>query len=225
MSAPYILISVWSPDDEATQHAHDFAQKLHQRRPAVAFLSGKAPPHNEVKQAAHEAADASVVIFSHGGRHLSAHSDGDRWCDASELAQMLSGRRVYVFACDTFTPQRALLASTFAQNAVESCIAVFAGYCSVIGAPTPAHQLTNPQIETALFHLIGAFLDGEQDPVELRDIGRLYGSTDFGFSIDLPSEDPEQDGAFGWSSAQLLQKFFNDLRVHEKAPASAAAAN
>ena len=224
MSAPYILISVWSPEDEATPHAHAFAQKLHQRRPAVHFLNGEAPPHDEVKQAVATAPDASVVIFSHGGRHLSAHSGGDSWCDASELAQLLSGRRVYVFACDTFTPQRALLASTFAQNAVDSCIAVFAGYCSTISAPTPAHQLANPRIDTALFHLIEAFLEGEQDPVELRAIGRLYGAENFEFSIDLPSEDPEQDGALGWGTAQVLQTFFNDLCVHTKPPAASGQA-
>ena len=225
MSAPYILISVWSPKDEATPHSHAFAQKLHQRRPAVHFLNGEAPPHDEVKQAVASAPDAPVVIFSHGGSHLAPRRGGPRWSDAQELAQLLSGRRVYVFACDTFTPQQQLMWNTFATHAVESCIAVFAGYCSTISAPTPAHQLANPHIDTALVHLIEAFLEGEQDPEALQLIGRQYGSADLEFRLDLDSEDPEQDGAFGWSSAQLLQKFFNDLRVYEKVPASAAAAN
>jgi hypothetical protein len=225
MSAPYILISVWSPEDEATRHAHAFAQKLDQRRPAVHFLDGEAPPHDAVKQAVATAPDAPVVIFSHGGSHLAPRRGGPRWSDAQELAQLLSGRRVYVFACDTFTPQQQLMWQTFAENAVAACIAVFAGYCSTISAPTPAHQLANPHIDTALFHLIEAFLDGEQDPEALQLIGRTYGSADLEFPIDLASEDPEQNGAFGWTSAQLLQKFFNDLRVDAKAPESPATAN
>lgn len=215
---PYLLLSLWSPQDEATIRAHAFAQLLHQRRAAVAFFDGEAVDWSMIQEAATRHPEAVVVVFSHGGATLSASRSGVG-LHPSELAAHLSGRRIYAFACSTFEPQRLLIHSTFAQHAVDACIQVFAGHAAPVMAPLSAHQRSE-QMESALCSLILRFVDGEEDEASLRNFGRGFVTADQLFELDLPPEDPEQEGALGWSSGIYLQKFFASLRVRSKASAA-----
>ena len=61
----------------------------------------------------------------------------------------------------------------------------------------------------------------EDDQATLIDIGRMYASYDLPIELDLPSEDPAQVGALGWSSSAFLTGFFKSLRVTSKGSAAA----
>ena len=52
---------------------------------------------------------------------------------------------------------------------------------------------------------------------DLVNLGRKHAEWDLPIEIDLPSEDPDRDGAFGWSSSAFLGVFFKSLRVRTKA--------
>lgn len=221
---PYVLLSLWAPDDEATCLAHAFAQRLHQRRAAVTLIDGDAPAHAAVKAAVEAAPGAAVVVFAHGGEVLSARSGGAPWAHAEELARLLSGRRVYAFACSTFKPQARLLFDTFANRAVAACVAVFAGHCAPVMTPLVRDGGVAATMEQPLFAMIDRFLGGEEDLAALQSCGRCHAAWDLPIELDLPSEDPNQDGAFGWSSAMYLGGFFESLRIRTKAALLAEAA-
>ena len=213
----YILVSLWAADDEATERAHAFAAKLHGRRPAAEFLHGEAPLHADLKKAAAAWPDAAFVLFGHGGPALSARRSGARWIDAPGLASILSGRRVYAFACSTFELQAALLWDTFARQAVESCIQVFVGHAAKVMTPLVAEGTVTEKMEGALFHMIDRFVEGEEDGEALIDLGRMHTDWDAPVELDLLPEDPDQVGALGWSSSLFLGGFFKSIRVEKKA--------
>jgi hypothetical protein len=220
---PYILVSLWADDDEATRVSHAFALRFHERHPAARIIHGEAPSHHDLRMAAEACPDAAVVIFAHGGPALSARRDGDVWMRAEDLAEILSGRRVYAFACSTFAPQRLLFFSTFASRAVDSCVNVFVGHEAPVMTPFAAEtsqDRTTEIMETALSKLIESFIEGEDDQGELVNVGRMYASWDLAVEIDLPSEDPGREGAFGWSSGAFRGGFFKSLRVGAKARAT-----
>jgi hypothetical protein len=137
--------------------------------------------------------------------------------EAKRLAEILPGRRVYAFACSTFVPKSPFLLDTFACRAVDACVGVFAGHDASVMAPLAGKSRVSERMETALFHLIDEFIDGEDDENSLVNIGRMFASADLLVEIDLPSEDPHGEGAFGWSSAAFLATFFKSLRVQKKA--------
>jgi hypothetical protein len=216
----YIIVSIWAEDDDATRLSHAFASQLHERRGAIAFVHGDAPPYDALKLAVTDAPDAAVVIFAHGGPALSARRGGAAWISPEDLAAILSGRRVYAFACSTFVPHRLLFHDTFASRAVESCIRVFVGHEAPVMTPfagEASRRRVERTMEDALVHLIETFVDGEDDKDELVNVGRAYASWDVELELDLPSEDPDREGAFGWSSAAFLGSFFKSLRVSTKA--------
>jgi hypothetical protein len=222
---PYILVSLWADDDEATKVSHAFARRLHERHGAARFVHGEAPSHDDLRMAAEACPDAPVVIFAHGGAALSARRGDVAWIGAGDLAEILHGRRVYAFACSTFAPQRLLFFSTFASLAVDACVGVFVGHEAPVMTPfaDEAHQnRTRQTMEDALSGLIERFVEGEDDEGELVNVGRMYASWDLEVEIDLPSEDPGREGAFGWSSGAFLGGFFKSLRVRTKAHAAQA---
>ncbi len=214
--SPYILVSLWAEDDDATMISHVFALALHGRRPAAHLVHGEAPPHEALRRAAEACDGAPVVLFAHGGPALSARRRGPPWIDAVQLAQILSGRRVYAFACSTFVPQPGLLFGTFAHRVVEACVDVFVGHEAPIMAPLVRESHVARRMEDALIHLIERFIGGEDDENALVNVGRMYASWDLPIEIDLPSDDPQREGAFGWSSAAFLGVFFKSLRVLTK---------
>ncbi len=220
---PYILVSLWADDDDATRIAHVFACGLDARRAAARFVHGDAPAHEALRLAVEACPDAAVIIFAHGGPALSARRGGDAWIRAEELAAILSGRRVYAFACSTFVPQPPLLLNTFASLAVDACVSVFVGHRAPIMAPfadEACQEDVRRRMEGALHDLIERFVDGEDDERELRNVGRMHAVWDLPLEIDLPSEDPDREGAFGWSSSAFLGGFFESLRVQRKAHAA-----
>jgi hypothetical protein len=217
---PYVLVSLWADDDDATQLSHAFALRFHERRGAARFVHGEAPSHEDLTTAAEACPDAAVVIFAHGGPALSARRGGDAWIRARDLAAIASGRRVYAFACSTFVPQPALSLHTFATLAVDACVSVFVGHEAPVMTPfasEASQALARRTMDDALFGLIERFIEGEDDERELVNIGRMYASWDLEVELDLPGEDPRADGAFGWSSAAFLGGFFKSLRVRAKA--------
>lgn len=214
---PYILVSLWAADDEATERAHAFAAKLHGRRPAAEFLHGEAPLHADLQKAAEAWPEAAFVLFGHGGPALSARRGGARWIDAPGLASILSGRRVYAFACSTFELQAALLWDSFANQAVASCIRIFVGHAAKVMTPLAAERTLTEKMEGALFHMIERFVEGEENEAALIDLGRMYADWEAPVELDLPSQDPDQKGALGWSSSLFLGGFFKSIRVHAKA--------
>lgn len=213
----YILVSLWAEDDAATVRSHAFACRLHNHRPATEFLEGAAVSLDDLQRCAAMAADATVIVFSHGGSYLSARRAGPVWSNAQQFGKLLSGRRVYAFACDTFTPSARLLWGHFAEQAVTACISVFAGHAAPVMSPSIEQGAASAEIEAALFELIERFVDGEQDQDTLRSIGESRVSWDLPVELDLPSDDPDQEGAFGWSSALFLGQFFKSLCIRTKA--------
>jgi hypothetical protein len=216
---PYILVSLWADDDDATMLSHAFAQRLHEQRGAAQFVHGDAPSHDDLRTAAEACPDGAVVIFAHGGPWLTARGGGQSWIRAAELAAILSGRRVYAFACSTFMPQPPLLLNTFASLAVDACVSVFVGHEAPIMAPFAVDAGVRRDMEEALHALIARFIDGEDDQSELVSVGQARASWDQWVYIDLP-EDPDREGSFGWSSSAFLGVFFNSLRVLRKPPAA-----
>jgi hypothetical protein len=223
---PYILVSLWADDDDATRASHAFALGFHALHGAARFVHGEAPSHDDLRMAAEACPDAAVVIFAHGGPALSPRSGGVAWIGARDLAEILSGRRVYAFACSTFVPHRLLFFSTFASLAVDACVGVFAGHEAPVMTPSFADEArrdrTRRTMEDALSRLIERFIEGEDDEGELVNVGRMYATWDLEVEIDLPSEDPYREGAFGWSSGAFLGGFFKSLRVRTKAHAAQA---
>jgi hypothetical protein len=221
---PYVLVSLWAGDDDATRIAHMFACGLHARRAAARFVHGDAPEHDALRAAAEACPGAPVVVFAHGGAALSARRGSEAWIRAEELAAILSGRRVYAFACSTFVPQPPLLFNNFACLAVDACVSVFVGHEAPIMAPfagEASQELVRQRMEEAIHGLLERFIDGEDDEQELRNVGRMHAASDLPLEIDLPSEDPDREGAFGWSSSAFLGGFFKSLRVETKALAAA----
>lgn len=223
---PYVLVSLWSEADEATRCSHAFALKLRERRAPLAFISGTHPDPEELRQAVAMSPQASIVLFAHGGSALSACRAGAPWIAAEELAQHVSGRRVYAFACSTFAPNPALFYSTFACQAVSACIEVFVGHAAPVMTPFADQGDASQKMEDALLRLIESFIDGEDDQDELVSIGRGNAPWDVAFDLplDLPSQSPGVEGALGWSSAAFLQGFFQSLRVRTKADDASLAA-
>jgi hypothetical protein len=217
---PYILVSVWADDDDATRVSHAFALELHERCAAAHFVDGEAPSHEDLKTAVDRWPEAAIVIFAHGGAALSARRLGAAWIRAEELAAILSGRRVYAFACSTFVPQRALLLNTFASLAVDACVNVFVGHEAPVMTPFAGQTGATQNMVDVISGLIESFIDGEDDEDTLVEIGRMRASWDKPVEIDLPSEDPDREGAFGWSSVGFLRGFFKCLRVRTKAQAT-----
>jgi hypothetical protein len=213
---PYILVSLWAPDDDATQLSHAFAERFHARRSAVRFVHGAAPSHDELRTAAEACPGAALVLFAHGGPALAAHRGGDAWIRPHDLAAIASGRRVYAFACSTFVPQPRLGLHNFATLAVDACVDVFVGHEAPVMTPfagegSEAHA--GQRMDDALFALIERFVEGEDDARELVNIGRMYASWDEEVELDLVNED---EGAPSWSSAIFLGGYFKSLRVSSK---------
>jgi hypothetical protein len=129
---------------------------------------------------------------------------------------MLSGRRVYAFACETCLPQTSLLFQTFAERTVSACVSVFAGHQACVMAPQKEHGAALSRLDDALFQLIEAFVDGEEDQSTLCAIGERHAPWDLNVELDLAPEDPGCEGAFGWSTAIFLRQLFESLRVHKK---------
>lgn len=215
---PYILVSLWSEEDEATRCSHAFALKLQKRRTPLAFIDGTNPDPEQLSNAVAKSATAGVVLFAHGGSALSAYRGGAPWIAAEGLAQHLSGRRVYAFACSTFVPNPAIFYSTFASRAVSSCIKVFVGHEAPVMTPFADQGDASKKMDEALLRLIESFIDGEDAQDALVSIGRSYAPWDvtLDLELDLPSESPSVEGALGWSSAAFLQGFFQSLRVRTK---------
>jgi hypothetical protein len=215
-STPYILVSLWSAEDEATRVSHGFAEALHRRRGAVAFLHGEAPQHAEVAEAAARWPHAAVILVGHGGHALAARRGGDPWIDAGGLARLMPGRRAYAFACSTFVPHPAIFFSTFACGAVDACVQVFAGHEAPIMAPFAEAADVQHRMVEAMFQLIERFVDGEDDERALVNLGRQHATWDLPIELDLPGGGAAEDGAFGWSSSAFLGGFFQSLRVRAK---------
>lgn len=216
----YILISLWSADDDATTRSNTFSMELNRRHPAASVFAGPAPCLEAIREAAEAARDSPVVIFGHGGAALCAHRDGSGAITAPALAMALSGRRVYAFACSTFRPQPALTLRHFAEVAVESCIEVFVGHEAPVMTPLLADGDQDnpvlPKLLDALVALVMAFVGGEDDAQSLQRVGMDHADWDSPIEIDLPSEDPSSNGAFGWSSAAYLGTVFNSVRTERK---------
>jgi hypothetical protein len=211
---PYILVSLWAEEDDATTVSHAFALALRARHPVTSFLHGESPSHDALRNAAGASPGAAVVIFAHGGGALSPRRGGAPWIQAALLAEILSGRRVYAFACSTFVPHRDLFLGTFASLAVTACVDVFVGHEAPIMTPSAEQTALAPNVGEALVKLIETFVDGEDDEATLVNTGRTYAAWDLPIELDLPSED---EGAMGWSSAAFLGVFFKSLRVRTKA--------
>jgi hypothetical protein len=210
-------VSLWAQEDRATPISHDFAVRLHERRKAVEFIHGASPSHITVKEKVAYYSDAAIVIVSHGGDALRSEENGDPWASAGDLASMLSGRRVYAFACSTFQPHKLLLLSNFAQQAVDACIQVFIGHRAPV--MTPYATLAEPQqrMDHVICQMIEAFIDGENEESNLQDIGRSQVDwTEPVIELDLPSENPEMEGALGWSSVFFLGAYFQNICVARK---------
>ena len=210
----YVLVSLWSNEDEASVAAYAMARRLNEVLPALGHLEGEAPDREEVRSALSSSDDAALVIFGHGGTALSARADGPSWVRPSELAEIAPGRRVYAFACDTLTPPW----RTFGEAAVEACVKVFVGHAGSVTSPLIYEESeARRQIETGILAMITAFVAGENDAAVLRNSGETEASDKaLGIELDLPSQDPERTGAFGWSSMLFLHRFFERLDSRSK---------
>jgi hypothetical protein len=213
---PYILISIWAQDDSATRLSHEFAQIFCNRHKPIHFEHGEAPSHNALKETIDRHPEAAIVIISHGGNALSARR-GESWATPHQLAFMMSGRRVYSFACSTFTPQDKLLMNTFATLAVDACIEVFVGHRAPIMTPYSSVMSARQTMDDVISKMIETFVEGDDDASSLQDVGRRLVNWNLPVEIDLPSESPDSTGELnGWSSAAFLGVFFNNLCVETK---------
>ncbi len=213
---PYILISVWAPDDHATPLSHAFATKFNDKHRATRFLQGEAPAHDEVKQAIETYPYLPVIIFGHGGAVIAARSGGEPWAHPAQLAAMMSGRRVYAFACSTFTPQSKLLMSNFATRAVDECIQTFVGHQAPVMTPFANVDDVRTRMDDVIQEMLETFIDGENEMNALQDVGRRRVNWELPVDLDLSTENPEMEGALGWSSAAFLGTFFNSICTESK---------
>ncbi|MFH1465768.1 MAG: hypothetical protein ABIO70_15380 [Pseudomonadota bacterium] len=216
----YVLVSLWAKDDEASAAAHAMAMRAHEIQPALALIAGEAPDRGEIRRALEAAPGASLVIFGHGGAHFAARRGGASWACAAELAALAPGRRVYAFACDTFTPTPKLLWQTFGDEAVRACVGVFVGHAAPVMSPFAyegSRRDARERMERGVLALIAAFVAGVDDEDVLRNLGATEAVDDDSvIELDLPSADPDQEGAFGWSSGLFLHAFRASLRTRAK---------
>lgn len=165
----YVLVSLLG--DGATELTDAFAKMFAVRYPPAVAFHEQHPDHDEVAAAIHDT--PAALVFGHdGGGSLRGASNGRRWTNPEEFAQIFQDARVWTFACDTRSPRLEEDLDSFGRLASENGVVVFAGHCAPIPAVPAFHafpELRN-NVHNALDRVFRAFLEGENNAGELRRI-------------------------------------------------------
>jgi hypothetical protein len=185
----YVLVSLLS--DAATQDSDAFARWLAQSQPPAGEFHDANPAHAAVSEAVRRAPVA--LVFGHdGGGTLRAEASGESWATPEQFAEMFSGARVWVYACNTRAPKQEEDLESFGRRAHELGVRVFAGHCTAIASV--AHETAQPQRDLAyraLGRAFRAFLRGQNsaNAIRLAALRGVAGPGRFVALAALPVED------------------------------------
>lgn len=163
----YVLVCLVG--DEPTRLAADFAEWMHERRPAVACLTNPTPEQVQELIQVNE----TLVVLGHDGPLAQVHSirreaRGGIWLLGAELGRRFPGSRQYLWACDVMGEGAARILA-LADEAKSAGARRVAGHSVTLSADFD--QLGGPYAEvfrSALAQLVWGFVDGEDNPQKLR---------------------------------------------------------
>jgi hypothetical protein len=164
----YALLSLVG--DDATRMNDEFARWFKKDHPPACAFHDEHPSHDEVA-AQVQAASAALVMSHDGNGTLRAVSRGRAWATGAEFGRMFSGKRVWVYACDTRSEHPDLDLASFGRAARAHGVAVFAGHVSPITAPPTYDGMVRGLREHTYRMLARAFrhfLLGSNDADEIR---------------------------------------------------------
>jgi len=163
----YVLVSLLG--DDATAVNDDFAQWFARAHPPSAAFHHEHPDHAAVAAAVRGSPNA-LVLGHDGGGSVRGAAKGPPWAEPATFAEIFSGARVWVYACDTRGPTLEEDLVSFGRLAHERGVSVFAGHCSPITAVPgfPSLPYLRDSVYEALGRAFRAFIQGQNSASELR---------------------------------------------------------